>query len=218
QSVSITKAARLPAKFARGLSSYKKVEKLWLWCDVYRTAMPYILALPALAILDILCVTRPGRRMCTFSKATNLRTFRCNNGLSESDLIAISAAPCLEELGAQSSGLTPRSLQALLLMETLTTIDLECAGVTADLAAQIAESRHLITVELGNNPISDDDLTRICGMKQLRGLDIWQTSVSMSGIEQLSRLENLEYLSLGRYSDDEPLFSGDGVIPVLDSL
>ncbi len=218
RAVSITKTGRLPARFARGLSNYQKLEKLWIWCDVYRTAMPHILALPQLAVLDILCVSRPGRRMCTFANAEKLQQLRCNNGLTESDLIAISTAPSLEELGAQFSGLTSRGLRALLSMESLTAIDLECAGVTDNLAAQIAESRQLLTLELGNNPISDVALKKICSMSQLKGLDIWQTNISVSGIEQLARLENLEFLSLGMYGDDEPLLSGDSVIPILDAI
>lgn len=218
ESISITKAALLPAKFARGLTPYRKVKKLWLWCDVSRTAMPHILALPEIEVVYILRISRPGRRMIDFSPATRLRQFRCNMGLKESDLISISRAPALEELGVQGSHMTSRSLTALLGMTSLTAVDFEDAGVTDDFAAQIAESSRLQKLELGSNSISDVGLKNICNMCQLKGLDIWQTAVSRAGLENLAKLTNLEYLALGRYCDNEPQFSGEQIIPVLDSI
>lgn len=44
------------------------------------------------------------------------------------------------------------------------------------------------------------------------------TSVSVSGLEHLSRLESLEYLSLGGFAGEESKFTGEVVIPILNSI
>jgi hypothetical protein len=79
--IALSKCRKLPARFARGLMAYQKVESLWLWCDVFRTAMSYVLSSPVLRVVDILCMSWPGRRMPSFEAAVNLQEFRCNMGL-----------------------------------------------------------------------------------------------------------------------------------------
>ncbi|MFN8986607.1 MAG: hypothetical protein ACK5VR_09895, partial [Burkholderiales bacterium] len=75
EKLSLTKMPTLTAKVAQGLSSLHSVDHLWLWCDVTRTAMRRIIALPGLRILDILNIVKPGR-LEPFSAASNLEIFR----------------------------------------------------------------------------------------------------------------------------------------------
>jgi hypothetical protein len=216
--IAISKCRKLPAKFARGLMAYQKVETLWLWCDVFRTAMSYVLSLPELRVVDILCMRRPGRRVPSFEAAVNLREFRCNMGLTESDLIAISKAPRLRELGAQGCGITPRAVQRLSENESLEALDLECSGITDDLALELSQFKQLLSLEVGSNPLTERGLKAICKMQQLTRLDIWQTEIDASALESLVSLNKLEYLSLGGAYDDVPKFSGDDVIPILNAI
>ena len=70
--------------------------------------------------------------------APELTEFRCNNGLTETDLIAITKAPNLRELGAQYCGISYRAIDSILASPNLESPDLECAGVTDDYAAHLS--------------------------------------------------------------------------------
>lgn len=216
--IAISKCRNLPARFARGLVSYQQVEELWLWCDVFRTAMRYVLSSPALQVVDILCMSRPGRRMPSFDAAVQLCEFRCNMGLTESDLIAILQAPSLRELGAQNSCITPRAIYHLMGNESLEALDLEFSGITDELATELSQSKQLLSLEVGSNPISGRGLKAICNMSQLKRLDIWQTEIDTSDLESLVSLRNLEYLSIGGIIDCGREYSGDEIILILDAI
>lgn len=216
--LSISKCSNLPAKFARGLVNYSKVERLWVWCDVFRTAMPYVLSSPVLRVLDILCISRPGRRMPSFDNALELTEFRCNNGLTETDLIAITKAPNLRELGAQYSAISHTVINSILENPNLEALDLECADITDEYAAHLSLSTGLRSLELGSNPITSTGLKAISTMSQLQRLDIWLTDVSASDLELLVSLENLEYLSVGGSENDIERLTGEQIIPILKSI
>ena len=216
--IEISNCGNLSARFARGLASYQQVEALWLWCDVFRTAMRYVLSSPALQVVDILCMERPGKRMPSFGEAVQLREFRCNLGLSESDLIAISHAPSLRALGAQNSCITSRVIHHLMENETLEALDLECSEVTDELVTELSQLKQLESLEVGNNPISGEGLKAICSMSQLKRLDIWNIEADIPALESLVSLSNLEYLSVGGVLDGGREYSGDEIIPILDAI
>ncbi len=125
---------------ASALSDFKMLRELWIWCDTGRKAVTTVLELPCIEKLDILCVRVPGGKMPLFGKASNLKVFRCNNFMNESDLIAISTSQSLVELGAQSSGVSIRSVEALTSIPSLESVDLE--GSDFDRAIALKTTRH----------------------------------------------------------------------------
>ncbi len=215
--LALTKSANFPAKYARGLKVYSEIQKLWLWSKVFRTAMPHIIGLPELETLDILFLRKPGSRLCSFSDAEKLKIFRCNTGLIESDLIAISSAPALEVFGAQSAMVTERALDALMKAPYLHSVDLEATGFGDNLAAKIAESTQITTLDLGSNPISAAGFKSICSMPQLKHLDIWHTNTKAHDLVQLENLEKLEYLSVGGYYGCDELKAED-ILPIISKM
>tara|TARA_R110002096_G_C14471618_1_gene713110 strand:- start:158 stop:832 length:675 start_codon:yes stop_codon:yes gene_type:complete len=194
------------------------VERLWLWCAVFRTAMPHVISLPKLRVLDILEIKRPGHRMPSFDCAENLREFRCPSGLTDSDLAAITRAPNLVEIGAQWSHLSPVGVESILNSPSIESVDLECAGITDELVAQLSSSSRIKLLDLGNNPLSGRGLEAISQMSQLQRLDIWQTVTTANELESLASLESLEYLSLGGENEKGHIFSGDEIVPVLELI
>ncbi len=215
--LALTKSPNFPAKYARGLTVYSEIQELWLWSKVFRTAMPHIIGLPKLETLDILILRSPGSRLCSFSDAEKLKIFRCNTGLIESDLIAISSAPALEVFGAQSAMITDRALDALMKAPNLHSVDLEATGFRDSFAAKIAESTQIATLELGSNPISAAGLKSICSMPQLTHLDIWHTNIKADDLVHLEYLDKLEYLSVGGYHGCDELNAED-ILPIISRM
>lgn len=201
EKLSLTKMPTLTTKVAQGLSSLQSVDQLWLWCDVTRTAMRHVIALPGLRILDILNIVKPGR-LEPFSAASNLDIFRGNNHLTEEDLLQVVACKSLRELGAQGAGLSLRAIRAILDLPKLESLDLEGSAFTDAMAEEISASTLLTSLDVGATRITRTGLKHLCKMRQLRSLDLWaNTSIQESDLDLLAALPNLEYVSVGEYSD-----------------
>jgi hypothetical protein len=127
--LSITKQPLITELTAKRLSSIQSINHLWLWCDTTRAAMKHIIALQGLNTLDLLSLKKPGK-LINFANAKSLRVLRCNNDMNEADLLEVANLPNLEELGAQNSEVTKRTLNALLRMPNLKKLDLEATKFT----------------------------------------------------------------------------------------
>ncbi len=170
EKLSLTKMPTLTAKVAQGLSSLQSVDELWLWCDVTRTAMRHVIAVPGLRILDILKLVKPGR-LEPFSAASNLEVFRGNHYLSEEDLLQVVACRSLRELGAQGAGLSPRAIKAILDLPKLESLDLEGSAFTDAMAEELSASTSLRSLDVGATRITRTGLSSLCKMRQLRSLN-----------------------------------------------
>jgi hypothetical protein len=195
EKLSITNAPLLTAKVARGFSALSSVTQLWLWCDVTRTAMRYVIAIPQLQILNILNIKNPGR-LGGFASATSLHTFRCPF-LSESDLLEISTCRTLREISVQDGEISPGVIEALLGLPQLEKLDLEATVFDDDMAKQISASTRLLSLDVGATRLTRKGLIHICKMRQLQALDLWATAIDESDLDLLSQLPKLEYLSIG---------------------
>jgi hypothetical protein len=214
--LSLTKQSLLTAKLARHFSELQSVRWLWLWCSVNRTAMRHIMTIPDLETLDILDI-RPLGRLKNFSEASTLKVFRYNMGLSEIDILEIAKLPVLQELGAQSSAITQRALEALLQIPTLENLDLEATTFDDDMAAIVAESKTIQHLDVGASRLTSQGLKKISAMTQLRSLDIWAIDIVEADLEFLSKLSKLEYLSIGGY-DDQTVLTAKNILPRLKEI
>jgi hypothetical protein len=214
--LSITKARLVTAKLAAQLAQLPSVGWLWLWCDVTRTAMRHIAAIPGLHTLDVLALRHPGN-LEGLNRATSLRTLRANHYLSEQDLLAISQCASLCELGVQHAKLTPRALEALLRLKHLKSLDLEGTDFDDDMAESMAETLSLESLDLGATKITRRGLQRLTAMQNLRVLDLWATPLIEDDFALLSDLPALEYVSIGGY-EGSPSLEASRVLPLLLSL
>jgi len=214
--LSVTKQRLLTAEVARGFSAIKSARQLWLWCNVTRTAMRYVIAIPGLEVLDVLDVKPPGR-LTGFSSATTLEAFRCNVGLSEADLLEIASCRSLRELGIQSSTLTPQALDALLEVPELQSLDLEGTSFDDAMAARINTSKSLRSLDVGATLLTRSGLEHICRMTQLRSLDLWATKITEADIDLLAKMPHLEYLSVGGVEGDTT-FDARTLLPRLQAI
>jgi hypothetical protein len=216
EKLSLSKANLITTAIAKGFSSLKSVEWLWLWCTVTRTAMREIFSIPNLKILDVLALRHPGR-LQNLTLAESLVTFRANHYMSEEDLFAVAELPALEELGAQNATLTEASLAALLDMPYLRDIDLEATCFDDTMAATISQVDRIRKLDIGATRLTGKGLKHICKMKQLRSLDLWANDITEQDLDMLADLPNLEYLSVGGYSGQTTLTS-EGVVPRLKKI
>lgn len=214
--LSITKSPLLTVKTASAFSALKSVSHLWLWCDVTRTAMRHILAIPGLREIDVLAIVNPGK-LGLFSSAESLEVFRGNHYLTEADLLAVTSCRTLREIGAQCSLLTPRVVEALLDLPELHTLDLEGTAFDDNMAASISNANQLVSLDIGNTRLTRKGLSHLCTMKQLRSLDIWATNITEPDLELLAQLPNLEYLSLGNM-EGLPSFRAESLLPRLKTI
>lgn len=217
ETLSLTKMPTLTAKVAQGLSSLQSVDRLWLWCDVTRTAMRHVIAVPDLRILDVLNLVKPGR-LEPFSVASNLEVFRGNHYLTEEDLLQVATCKSLRELGAQGAGLSSRAIEAILDLPKLESLDLEGSEFNDEMAEQTSASTLLTSLDVGATRITRAGLKHLCKMKQLRSLDLWAiTSIQESDLDLLAELPNLEYVSVGEFSE-VPSFNAETLLPRLNAV
>ncbi|MEW5837267.1 MAG: hypothetical protein AB1717_00310 [Pseudomonadota bacterium] len=202
--LSITKTPPVTVTVARLLRQLQSVTQLWLWCDVSRIALRHIIQMPGLEILDVLAVKAPGS-LSGFEHATSLRAFRANHYLTEQDLLAIARCAPLQELGIQGAKLTRASLQALLELPHLESLDLEGTPFSDNMARLVSRSTTIHTLDLGATNLTRTGLTQLVTMHQLRSLDLWATRTSENDLELLRELPHLEYLSVGGHESSVAL-------------
>lgn len=184
-----------------------------------RTALRHVLAIPELRELDVLHLVSPGR-LDLFSSAESLEVFRGNHYLNEEDLLAVASCRSLREIGAQSSLLTLRVVEALVELPELRRLDLEGTTFDDEMAACISGSKRLLSLDVGATRITRTGLKHLCTMKQLLSLDLWATRLTEFDLDLLAQLPNLEYLSVGNVEgislfDSELLLSKLSAIPSL---
>lgn len=217
EKLSLTKMPTLTAKVAQGLSSLQSVDQLWLWCDVTRTAMRHVIAVPGLRTLDILNIVKPGR-LESFSAASNLEVFRGNHYLTEEDLLQITTCKSLRELGAQGAEVSLRAIRQILELPKLESLDLEGSEFNDEMAEQISTSTLLTSLDIGATRITRAGLKHLCKMRQLRSLDLWAiASIQESDLDLLTELPNLEYVSVGEYSEVAS-FNAETLLPRLNAV
>ena len=216
ENLSLTGLKNLTVKIAEGLCHLKSVKELFLWSTVNRTAMRHVITIPNLEVLDILAIDNPGK-LVKFSEATELKTFRCNHYMSEADLLEISNLPKIQEIGAQSSEITKRALDALLCLPNLTNIDLEATAFSDNLAAIIATSKTIKHLSIGASKLTARGLQSISAMSQLESLDIWSVNINEADLAPVSKLQNLQYLSVGGHEGQTRL-TFKGIMPHINQL
>jgi hypothetical protein len=216
ENLALTGQPLVTVAIARGLASLKSVTRLWLWCDVTRTAMRYVVAIRGLQVLDVLNVRPPGR-LKGFSAASSLEVFRCNHCLNDLDLIEIAACRSLKEIAAQSASLTMAALEALLDIPGLQSLDLEGSNFDDRFAARLSKSQTLRSLDVGATRLTREGLKQICRMTQLRSLDLWSSQITEPDVDLLAELPHLEYLSIGQL-DGETIFNADTLLPRLRAI
>ncbi len=214
EKLSVTKIPLVTVNIAQRISCLS-VGQLWLWCNVTRGAMSQILRIRSLHTLDVLNIRGPGR-LANFGKAKNLRVFRANCGMSESDLLEIARCETLCELAAQSAVLSHASVSAILALPNLTALDLEGTRFDDNMAKRVSQSELLTSLDIGATKVTRKGLEHLVQMEQLRSLDLWANELKETDLRLLVNLPNLEYLSLGNYDDATPLNSSDITQLILD--
>jgi len=193
-----------------------KVDRLWLWCDVNRHSMKYLVELPALRVLDICSLAGSGE-MANFSNAHHLEEFRANSSMTEGDLLQLAQCGTLREIGAQNAALSKPAMSALLALPHIETLDLEATCFDDRMARWTSRSTTITSLELGGTRISAVGLEHLVRMQQLRSLDLWATNLNETHLALLTGLPNLEYVSLGGY-DWLPSLDAEAVTSLLLGL
>lgn len=206
----------LTVKLAQTLSAFQSVEQLWLWCDVTRKAMRYVIQIPGLRVLDILAIKGQGR-LEGFADAASLEIIRANFYLSEEDVAEILQVPALTEIGMQGATLSPRVIAMMLTHPHLEAVDMERTEFDDTMAATLSDSKKIHTLDIGATKITGIGLEHLTRMTQLKSLDLWATQIKLEELDLLTRLPHLEYLSLGNF-DDLPGFDAEELIPKLEAL
>ena len=198
EKLSITESRRITVRHAKALRALGAVRWLWLWCDVTRNAMQYIVKLPGMEVLDVLNITAPGS-LSGFESAASLHTVRANRSVKDLDVLAIAKCAILQELCIQGAVLTPSAVAALLSLELLHSLDLECSNFDDGMAQQLSASTVLTHLDVGSTLITRAGLAHLVSMKQLHSLDLWATGLDVDDLQLLSELPNLEYVSVGNF-------------------
>jgi hypothetical protein len=194
--LSVTTKSLFTVAQAKLVCALPRVNWLWLWSEVTRAALSRVIRMPGMETLDVFWVRPPGI-LRGFGSAASLLTLRANCYLKEADLFAISEAPGLRELGVQNAELTPASLDALLSLANLESLDLEATVFDDDMAHRVARSGMLRSLDIGATRITRSGLQALSTMKQLRSLDLWATSLREEDLLVLRSMPQLEYISLG---------------------
>ena len=194
----------------------RSAAKITIWADVTRASVGHLVSLPNLQELFLFDL-RPHGRLTGFADARDLINFSCAYGLSGKDLLEVAKAPNLQKLGAQNSNLTKASILALVAHPRLTHVDFECTDFDDDLAELISRSQTITSLEVGCTRVTKIGLEKLCSMPQLRELDIWSNNIGEADFDMLSRLKNLEYLSVGGH-DDQTEFTLAGTLPRLKNI
>lgn len=206
----------ITVKIAKELQRVRSVGSLVIWCDVTRAAMRYVISRPNLRELVVFGLKHPGK-LTGFERASGLEKLVCMYGVSEDDLFEFSKLPNLKSIDVKFSNLTRRALERLLLMPTLTSIDVEDTEFDDDMASIVSQSETITELEVGASKLTSKGFRKICRMKQLAVLDVWSTDITEADLEHLSRLPNLAYLSIGGFEDQTRLTAA-GVIPHLERI
>lgn len=201
---------------AKKVELIRSVFELTIWCDVTRAAVRSLVSRPNLRQL-VLFGLKPSGQLTQFERAEDLTYFSCFYDLNGNDLLEVAKLPKLQKLGAQYARITEEALSALLDKPLLTDIDFECSNFDDYFAEMIAQSKTVLTLELGDTKITKVGLEKICSMKQLRGLDIWSNDIGEPEIDLLAGLPNLEYLSIGGHCE-QTTFTAKSTLPKLNKL
>lgn len=206
--LSLAKIPLVTVKLAQRLSGLN-VENLWLWSDVTRRAMRYIVQIPGLRTLDVLCIKGPSV-LDNFRKAQSLETFRANHYMTEADLLEVTQCSRLTELGAQGAKLSSAALAAILALPSLVSLDIESTRFDDSMAKKVSRSKTIESLDVGATRLTGAGLRHLAQMQQLRSIDLWATDVTEADLPLLLDLPRLEYVSLGNY-DHLPQLSAETV-------
>lgn len=193
--LSIARTPLLTVRLAQRIEPLR-AEEVWMWCPVTPAAMRHVLRMPELRVLDVLRITQAGK-LPSFAGAGRLEVLRANHGLSARDLTQVASSPTLRELGAQHAHVTDASVDALLAMPALASLDLECSPFDDAMARRVSRSTRITALDVGATCLTRRGLAQLVEMQQLRALDLWQTRIDADDLQLLWRLPQLEYLSLG---------------------
>jgi hypothetical protein len=206
--LSLAKIPLVTVKLAQRLSGLN-VENLWLWSDVTRRAMRYIVQIPGLRTLDVLCIKGPSV-LDNFRKAQSLETFRANHYMTEADLLEVTQCSRLTELGAQGAKLSSAALAAILALPSLVSLDIESTRFDDSMAKKVSRSKTIESLDVGATRLTGAGLRHLAQMQQLRSIDLWATDVAEADLPLLLDLPRLEYVSLGN-CDHLPQLSAETV-------
>ena len=198
----------LTAKIAQDFKLLRSVSQIWLWCDVTRAAIRYVVGINNLKFLDVLCIKGVGK-IDNFADASTLERFLCAHAhyLTYEDISAISSCKSLKSFCLNTCRLETKTIHKFLELPNLETLELEDSNFDDKMAESIAESRSIKNLEIGNTRLTKKGLFYICRMKQLEALDIWATKVKENDLDILVELPNLKYLSVG------PSYEGNDFTP-----
>jgi len=208
----------LTADIAKKFGTVKSIEELWLWCDVTKAALRYILAIPKLKRLHIFCIKSLGKTD-VYSKSMVLETFYCafSDKLSLGDYKELLSCKTLKNISLMNSDLNIEIINLFLKASHIKSIELEDSNFNDRMAICISKSKSIEKIELGGTLISRIGLEHICNMNQLQSLDIWNTKIQENDLNLLTKLQNLEYLSLGQGYDDN-VFGSKSVINSIEPI
>jgi hypothetical protein len=208
----------LTVNIAKNFCLLRSVNQIWLWCDVTRAALRYVVAINNLKFLDVLCIKGVGK-LGNFAEASTLERFLCSHAayLTYDDLTEISSCKSLKSIYLNTCTLESKVIYKFLELPNLNTLELEDSNFDDTMAAYLCESKTIKALEIGNTRLTRRGLLDICKMKQLKALDIWATGVKEADLDLLIDLPNLEYLSVGQSYDDNT-FSAQNLLQKLDAI
>jgi len=206
-------------KLAASLWKFEKLKEVRLRCNVGRGAITHFLRMPNLEKLEVQEIRSPGRSLRGFAETRQLKEFRCSYSscLTRSELHAITQSNSIEVLGIRNATIDQTTIEKIISMPALTTLNLGDTNLDDGLALILSKSSNITDLFIACTNVASDGFRAICKMKQLTHLDVWSIRITDNDLQALESLKNLEYLSIGEYDEGET-FCGENVIRNISKL
>lgn len=105
----------------------------------------------------------------------------------------------LTSLTLQDIALTMPFVSQLARNAQLSALNFEETNFSDEMAIKLTNMPNLQKLVVGATKLTSKGLQTICSMNDLRELDIWAADIRDTDLAELTKLQNLKYLSLGGY-------------------
>lgn len=211
---------KITTQYTRLLKEIASITELTVWSPMTRTALRDCLSIEGLKVLSLFELVSPGKVIDT-SKVINLKKVNIMSP-SKVDMRIFVRLHHLTEMITHGADWSIESLTRLI-AKPLTRLELEGSRLSDDMVSIISSSNTITHLSMASTGLTGKRLAKIAQMSQLEWLDIWNTKVQASDLVCLTKLRNLNYLSIGgycgqRYLDMEQAVAQILKIPNLTSL
>lgn len=218
ESVSFRKFKLIEQSAAEAITKCKSIRSLSIWSKITRPALSQLMQ--ASGLKEVLISDFGGiGRLRDLDKANEVEIFRGFHTLNNTDLVELANLPKLQSLIAHGAEIGVKAVEKIATVESLRMVDFEAVNFTNAMAQALSRSKFITDVLLPATELSKAGLDFICGMPQLRYLDIWANSFGPEDLDVLAGHPALEIIELGEMgSEKDGRLTASDLIPKLDKM